>query len=123
MNHERSLRDFAGAVRASIPGGGRALPPQPQFIDLLEIAFATSLYVEEEGRPTEVGLAWLEREEFGVLRLAEPVPALPARIAKLAPAAERDRTPLAIARAIAQAGASQKGTSPEGPGSPADNRS
>lgn len=104
MNHERlgSAHAFADDLVAHL---GHVTDPDPSLPDardlarLVELAFFAGLH-EEEARRTDFTLAWTGGATHctAVMALASPVRATPKAIAKLAPAARRDATALAIRR-------------------------
>lgn len=102
-NRSPTPREFATTAHIHVtrlsgrPSLGRPrIPTEAELQELVDIAFFAGLH-EEEARPTETTLVWQPEDgAIGVVRLKEPVEATAEKIAKLAPAAERDRTPLAV---------------------------
>jgi sensor domain DACNV-containing protein len=84
--------------RAEVPEGFRKLSPTPTVAQaelLLDVAYAASLQ-EDEGRATEVSLAWVDRSErvdgpAGLLPLRDALPLTPEAIRRLASAVEPKR--------------------------------
>ncbi len=102
MNEERLgstavfSEQLAGYLRG-IAEAEQALPTDDELARLVELSFFASLH-EEEARRTEITLAWTGamRGCEAVVALRAPVPATPKNIAKLAPAARRGSTSLAV---------------------------
>jgi hypothetical protein len=104
MNEERlgSTAAFAEQLAAHLSllaPSGPALPDARDLAALVEIGFFAGLH-EEESRRTEFTLAWTGGAQHcsAAVALRAPVLATPKTIAKLAPAAKRDATSLAIRR-------------------------
>lgn len=104
MNEERlgSIAAFAESLAAHLAVLGAAGDEVPGGADLeawIGLAFFAGLH-EEEARRARFALAWTSRvdECSAALALRTPVRATPKAIAKLAPAAQRDATSLAIRR-------------------------
>ena len=102
MNDEQlgSTVTFAQELAARLEAIGEPSAPLPDaraLAQLVEVSFFAGLH-EEEARRTELALAWTEGMKgcSAVIELARPVPATPKNIAKLAPAANRDATSLAV---------------------------
>lgn len=88
----RQLADIAERSEA-----GPSLPSARELERLVAVSFFAGLH-EEEARRTELTLAWTGavRDCTAVVALASPVLATPKTLAKLAPAAQRDSTSLAV---------------------------
>lgn len=104
MNEERlgSARAFAeelGAHLAALAERGPILPSTEELVRLVELSFFASLH-EEEARRSEFTLAWTGGAQHctAAVALQAPVVATPKTIAKLAPAARREATSLALRR-------------------------
>lgn len=102
MNEEQlgSTAAFAQELArrlAAIAEPGPPLPDARQLAQLVEVSFFAGLH-EEEARRTELTLAWTAgmADCSAVVALRTPVPATPKTIAKLAPAAQREATSLAV---------------------------
>jgi hypothetical protein len=86
-------RDLATQLHETLSANvwPRDVPSKPDLAELLDVAFAASMY-EEEGRATLFTLAFVKPEdvgrEYGRLQFAKPVALEPKEIAKLAPATD-----------------------------------
>ena len=102
MNEEQlgSTATFAAELATrleAIRAPGHPLPDARELAQLVEVSFFAGLH-EEEARRTELTLTWTAgmKDCSAVIALSAPVPATPKTIAKLAPAAQREATSLAI---------------------------
>ena len=104
MNEERlgSPGAFAGKLvihLGAIVGHGPKLPEAADLERLVDVSFFAGLH-EEEGRRTDFMLAWMDevRDCAAIVALRAPVLATPKNIARIAPAAQREATSLAVRR-------------------------
>jgi hypothetical protein len=102
MNEERlgSTAAFAAELAkhlAAVPGATGPLPTVRELEQFVEVIFFAGLH-EEESRRYPLSLAWTGASDgcVAAVALGTPVTATPKTLAKLAPAAQRESTSLAI---------------------------
>lgn len=99
MNEERlgSTGEFVERLAAHLATIAHGMPDFSELRQLVEIGFFAGLH-EEEARRFDLTLSWTGGVVgcAAVVALASPVLATPKTIAKLAPAAQRDSTSLAV---------------------------